>query len=431
MATVWLEKCSPLEGWIELPYSKSLSNRQIILGAHTGRPFSIKGLSEAADTQHLIEALQKCGYTIEKEEEKFLFIPPHKWHEKVQLYLGEGGTTLRFILPWLARLPTRVQLDVGSSLRRRPILPLLKCLQEAGANILLSSDSQVFPLCLQGSPQWQPSSFRIDSTLSSQFVSSLFLMAPSLLEGTCIEDLAKQPATPSYREFTRNFVAAYGWHWQRTETGWYLSSGNSCPSPLHFAGERDWSAASFFFGWASITEAHFEIPLQQGTLQPEKELFTSDLLPYSLDLNAPIPRVKSSGEAPSLLDVSVENYPDAALVLAVIGIFASGPSRLRGIHTLPHKESNRLEALARELQKVGAQLYWEEDVLYIFPCEHLPNQSILFDSYGDHRVAMALSLIAGRSSYPVGICQAECVAKSFPTYWKVLANVGVKCTFVP
>ncbi|MCS7162854.1 MAG: hypothetical protein NZ958_05985 [Bacteroidia bacterium] len=423
MRTLWLEPVRRLAGRVALPYSKSLTNRQLGLGAHTLQPFRLRGVSEGLDSQYFLEALAKVGYTIYLEGEVWAFIPPASFPKAVSLYLGEGGTTLRFLVPWLAHLPLQAEVAVAPSLARRPIAPLLSALRQAGFTL-----SETFPLRISGKPDLRPKYFSLEASLSSQFLSALFLAAPWLPEGATIELESRRLATPAYAEATRQLVAAYGWVWQEDNRRWTLQPATK-PAELEFVGEADWSAGGYFFGWAALGAFQGWLPLRSSSLQPESQLFLALPLPYQWRWEAEGLWVESTEGPVPPMNLSVENCPDALLVLAVVAAFAEGPSQFRGIYTLPYKESPRLEALAAELTKVGARLEWDSETLCVFPTASLPKQPLLFSAWGDHRISMALSLLAARLPHPIGIVGADCVAKSFPTYWEVLRELGASLKF--
>lgn len=414
-----------LRGEVRLPFSKSLSNRQLVIGTHRGEAFTIRGLSTADDTQHLVQILKTIGYRIARARDEWNFFPPVEYPSLIQLYAGEGGTTLRFLLPLLSHLPLHTQVDAAPSLRRRPIFPLLHSLQKAGATI--HSAPAIYPISITGNPQWHPRALEIDSSQSSQFVSALMLMAPHLASGTVIREKALHPATPAYREMTRTLLAQYGMIWHPTDDGWQLMQTQPLPTSWTFYGEADWSAASFFFGWAALGAFDGYLPLSPESLQPESRLFCALKWGYDCAFTQQGLHLRPTGAPLEGIDIAVEDYPDAILVLAVVAAFATSPSRLRGIHTLPYKETDRLRALTTELGKVGASLQWKRDELIIVPTSHTVHQSLTLESYGDHRMAMALSLIAARASAPIFILEPDCVAKSFPKYWHNLIRLGAQC----
>ncbi|MCX8112064.1 MAG: hypothetical protein N3E49_02540 [Bacteroidia bacterium] len=413
-----------LSGSVSLPYSKSLSNRQLILGAHTGVPFSVEGLSAGDDTHFLVEALKEIGYVAARVGSEWRFFPPSKYPSSVQLYVGEGGTTLRFLLPLLARLPLSARVQAAPSLQRRPIQPLLQSLYEAGAKVRLAPHT--YPIGIEGNPTWRPCAFRIDSAVSSQFLSALMLMAPGLDEGTVIYELAETPATKAYGEMTQQLLMRAGWTWQFTEVGWQLVAKSAPYSSYVFYGERDWSAAAVFFGLAALEAFEGVLPLSLDSLQPEARLFSALEWNYTLTPVAGGLRVAPKGVPLQGIEVDVRDYPDSALVLAVVAAMANSPSCLRGVHTLPYKETDRLQALVMELSKVGAHLAIKSDALVIQPAPRLPVEPPVFESYGDHRLAMALSLLAARCEM-VTITHPRCVIKSFPGYWRELEGLGAQC----
>ncbi|MCX7652239.1 MAG: hypothetical protein N2200_05165 [Bacteroidia bacterium] len=413
-----------LQGFVPLPFSKSISNRQLILGAHSGHPFTIQGLSEAEDTQNLLHALRQIGYEIHEATNEWRLCPPTAFPPSAQLFVGEGGTTLRFLLPLLAHLPVTTQIEAAPSLRRRPLHPLLHSLIQSGAKIEPSSD--IYPLKVAGNPDWRPQHLFIDSTLSSQFLSALLLLAPHLATGSTITELSLHPATPAYRNMTHQLLRDAGYDWQAREKIWYLSNKPFRQSLPLLVGEADWSAASYFFGWAALGAFEGVLALSLESLLPERELFTTLCWGYKVTPDFQGLKVSPTHEKLAGIECDIENYPDAVLVLAVVAAFAESPSCFRGIQTLPHKESDRLYALSTELNKVGATLYTTGTDLIVEPVRKMPKKMPVLDSYGDHRVAMALSLIAARSAEPIRIREADCVRKSFPHYWEVLRGLGAQ-----
>jgi len=377
-----------------------------------------------------VQALKGLGYRHLREgPHTHTFLPPADWPKEAQLFAGEGGTTLRFLLPFLAHLPLQATVDASPSLRKRPIRPLLEALWRTGLTV--STSPSLYPLVIRGNPQWAPTYIAVDSSLSSQFLSAFVLAAPQLPLGCLIEELSAQPATPSYADMTRQLVEAYGWRWEKTATGWHLVQRPASMGALHFFGEADWSAAVFFWGWAALAEASLVLPLSITSSQPERTLLLRE---YSWPVRVTsTPQglcIEHTGQPLESFDLDLAEWPDAAPTLAVLAAFAAGPSRLTGLHTLPHKESHRLQALATELHRIGARVEWTAETLCIYPVSRFPQAPVRLDSHGDHRIAMALSLVAARSPVPLHITGAECVLKSFPHYWSLLQELGVSLTFV-
>jgi 3-phosphoshikimate 1-carboxyvinyltransferase len=261
-------------------------------------------------------------------------------------------------------------------------------------------------------------------------LSALFLLAPQLRIGTHLIDRAEKPATPSYAALTLSLLAQKGWVWEPQDNGWTLSAKPDVACPLQYKGEKDWNAGGYFWGWIALGAGSLTLSLSMEALQPERQLFPTLPWPVYFQVTAEGIHIESREAVLPPLDIDISDYPDTVPVLAVVSAFASGTSRLSGIHTLPHKESHRLRALATELARVGAHLTWDDTALWIEPLSRMPDYPIVLDSHRDHRIAMALSLLASRSKAPIYITSPECVAKSYPTYWQTLAAVGVECTFV-
>jgi len=421
----------PLQGFVPLPYSKSVSARQILIGLHSRQPFTIYGLSQANDTQKLIQIVTACGYLIEREGEKWAFIPgrlalpPH-------LEVGEGGTTFRFILPWLARLAGRTTLYLGGRLPQRPILPLVQALVETGARIEITGHT----LEVTGNPDWNPRQFQIDARQSGQFLSALLLMAPQLSAGTIIQETSGEPATLSYVEgLTLTLLREAGHRWEKSPSGeWILVEGGkdiSSSAVLYAAkGEADWSGAGYFWGWAMGTAVQLELPLSLRSSQPEKTFWGEGPWPVKIEARPSGIRLISSGERLLAWEGDLRAVPDAFPTLAVLAAIAPKSWAFTGLRTLPHKESHRLLAMQTELAKIGARVEWSGDTCRVFPPSKLPEKAPLaFHAHGDHRIAMALSLVASQLKVPIYIHEAEVVAKSFPGYWAALQQIGISLTF--
>ncbi len=421
----------PLEGFVPIPYSKSVSARQILIGLHSGGLFTIEGLSQADDTQKLIQIARSCGYLVEQVGEKWSFIPgrlvlpPH-------LEVGEGGTTLRFILPWLAGLPGKTTLHLGRRLPQRPIAALIQALVETGAHIEIAGHA----LEITGNPDWNPRRFQVDSRQSGQFLSALLLMAPRLAVGSTVQEMSGEPATLSYVEgLTLTLLREAGYQWEKSAPGeWILVQGeknSSSPAALYHAkGEGDWSGAGYFWGWAMGTAARLELPLSRRSSQPEKTFWGEGPWPVKVETLPQGLRLTSNGARPPAWEGDLSAVPDAFPTLAVLSALAAESWTFTGLRTLPHKESHRLLAMQSELTKVGARVEWSGDTCRVFPPPKLPEKAPLsLNAHGDHRVAMALSLLASQLKVPLYIEEAEVVAKSFPGYWSALQAIGILLNF--
>ncbi len=414
-------------GLVSLPCSKSVSARQILVGLHSGGPFVVEGLSEADDTQKLIQIVRACGYRVEADAPIWSF-EPGRPALPTRLYAGEGGTTLRFILPWLAYLPGRAEVYAEGRLAERPLAPLLTALVEAGAQVEASGGV----IRITGNPDWRPRAFRVDASQSGQFLSALLLMAPHLEVGSEVREISGQPATLSYVEnLTTAILKKSGYQWDRVGLGhWILAEkGATINGASRHVGEADWSGAGYFWGWAMGVAARLEMLLDRESEQPERAFWMEGSWPVQVEPQGASLWLLSGGEIPTGWEGDIEAVPDTFPTLAVLAALSRSPWIIRGTHTLPYKESHRLMAMQAELSKVGAHIEWQEHRCYIRPPEKLPGEPLHLHSHGDHRIAMALSLLASRSAAPIYIHQAEVVQKSFPDYWEVLQRLGIPLTF--
>ena len=415
----------PLRGYVPLPYSKSVSARQILVGLHSGVSFTIEGLSEAEDTRRLVQIATACGYRVENAGLSWRFevgrlrLSPH-------LYVGAGGTTLRFILPWLAFLPGQTELHLEGRLARRPLLPLIKALLEAGAHIEEAGGT----LRVTGNPDWRPHTFRVDARQSGQFLSAFLLMAPRLEVGSEVIETSGQPATLSYVEhLTRTILQKAGYCWEQVVPGHWVLVVKAPPLAASYAGEADWSGAGYFWGWAMGVCTRLDLPLSLMSGQPERKFWIEGGWPPQVEVDSRVLRLTSQGARPAVWEGDISAVPDTFPTLAVLAALSKKPWIIRGIRTLPYKESDRLSAMQQELSKIGVTLEWADEVCRIVPAKNLPRQPVHFHPHDDHRIAMALSLLATQMKVPFYIHGSEVVRKSFPTYWEVLRQIGISLTF--
>ncbi len=416
---------APLRGIVSVPYSKSISARQVILGVHRGGSFIVRGLSDARDTQDLVRVIQACGYEVSEIGEECRFRQAELRLPEA-LEVGEGGTTLRFLLPWLATLPGQTRLRVEGRLAERPLQPLLDCLVRAGAYICWTDKG----LQVQGQPIWTPSGFNIDASQSGQFLSALFLMAPSLKVGTRIVETSGRPATTSYVQMTLELLAQQGYRWQAHSKGqWTLAAKPLTGHPWVLAGERDWSSAGYLWGWALMAPAHLELRLSAQSIQPEAAFWLRGPSPLQVKDRGSSLLLSSQGGALPSWEGAIHDVPDTFPTLAALAAYAQGTWTIHGIGTLPYKESHRLAAMAQELSKIGVQVTWSGGTCRIDPTNLPLTRSLTFHSHGDHRLAMALSLLAAKAQAPIRIADAQTVSKSFPHYWEVLRRIGISITF--
>ena len=397
-------------GEVKLGGSKSIANRALIIQALCKEDFELKNLSDSKDTITLQNLLQQ------KEGE---------------LNTGHAGTCFRFMTSYLAN-KGGVQILTGSDrMKQRPIAPLVNALNDLGANISYLENAGYPPLRIDSPNKEWKSKVNIDGTMSSQFITSLLLIAPTLPNGLTVNILGDLVSVP-YVEMTLKMMNYFGinYDWDGSE----IKIEAQEYKPREFTVEADWSSASYLYSLVALNEgSKIEIEgLFQDSLQGDSEIqiFAEALGVRSSwkDGNLCITNVP---QAEAVFEYNFIRQPDLAQSIACICAAKNIKGLFSGLQTLFIKETDRVKALQDELAKVNVTMSklpqrfkgnTSEDYYLIEGDFEEPKSS--FKTYQDHRMAMAFSSFATRSD--IIIEEPDVVVKSFPTYWSVLESLGFK-----
>ena len=398
-----------------LPGSKSATNRALLLAAMApGVSWLANGL-EAEDTRWMRSALRDLGIGVEETEGRWRVEGGGRPEPKRPLWLGASGTTLRFLLPWLAlRATAPVRLTGAERLFQRPLGPLLEPLARLGAAWEPHEDGGLLHPC-PGLPARLDA--EVEAGLSSQFLTGLALAAASLPEGGRLTWNAV--ASPSYLALTRQWFARFGVEDRMVlspHPAWDIPGGQLKPVDLELP--SDWSGAAALLCAAAVTGRAVEL----GPLDPEDQQGDRALTEILASAGCgftwiPGSRLRLWGPLARGFDADLTDCPDLGPVLAATAALAPGPSALTGLHTLPLKECDRLDASAELVRWLGGEAEIEGDhTLRIRPAtDPVDLAREPFDPRADHRMAFAAAVGAlrrgGRLKDP------HCVAKTFPDFW--------------
>jgi len=396
---------------VRVPGSKSVTNRALLLAALAPGTSRLIGGLEAEDTRWMREALQTLRCPLGESGEVWVMEGGHPPRAEGPLWLGASGTTLRFLLPWLAlRAEGPVRLEGEARLFERPLGPLLRSLQSLGAR--WEPDGAGAWLHPAAEPPMRLD-MAVDARLSSQFLTGLALAAASLPGGGALR--WTEAASPSYLVLTTHWLRRFGCP-ARLEPGRWEIPGGTLRAGDHVL-PGDWSGAAAFLAAAAVTGRRLEAaPLDPEDPQGDRAL--ADLLAAAgcrirwMDTGT----LETSGPLLRGLEADLTDCPDLGPVLAAVAALAPGPSTLRGLHTLPLKECDRLEASADLVRWLGGQADVEGDhTLRVRPGPR-PGPRPPFDPRNDHRMAFAAAV--------GGLCcggelrDPDCVAKTFPGFWQ-------------
>jgi 3-phosphoshikimate 1-carboxyvinyltransferase len=416
-------------GNVRMPGSKSLSNRVLLLAGLAIGETAVRDLLEADDTGHMLTALRALGVDWRQ-------VGPHDYVlkgaggafpiKRADLFLGNAGTAFRPLTAVLAMCKGNYRLSGVPRMHERPIGDLVDALTAIGARIDYSGNAGYPPLFIGPGQIHSNIQTRVRGDVSSQFLSALLMALPLAGGGTIsVEgDLVSKP----YVEMTLNMMARFGV--AAIRHGWveFAVPGGVYRAPEEIYVEGDASSASYFLAAGAIAGLAGGGPVRVegvGEASIQGDVRFVEILKRmgaSVDLGANwIEAGGSSSSRLRAIDADLNHIPDAAMTVAILALFADGPSVLRNIGNWRVKETDRLSAMATELRKVGAMVEEGADFLRIEPpVKFLP---AVIDTYDDHRMAMCFSLVA-MGGVPIRINDPGCVRKTFPEYFEHLAKIS-------
>lgn len=434
-----LNSPTELVGEIELPGSKSETNRLLLLGALLPERLTIYNPSQSDDSNVIVDFLQKVGISVVQQPGQYI-VTGHiteSTFETVEVDLQHGGAPLRFITAFSVYLNGTTILTGSPQLMRRPIEPLVESLKAIGAEITYLETPGRLPIKIVGDPFLRVSSLKVDASQSSQMLTALLLLAPLLEPGVRVFFHNSRLVSEPYITMTLKMLAKFGLFWEKKE-GCFELLEPQVNNQLSYQVEGDWSSASYWLAMAATRESklcfrNLFADSLQGDAQQLLYFNQWDLSTRFTDDGLVVKN--TIGNVVQPFDFDFRNMPDLAPTFAVLACFAERPCRLTGLETLVHKESNRVEALCNELSKGLANLYSarvqennsQSLTLNIEPLLSLSLTEAL-GVYGDHRLAMAFSILANLLE-TVTILDPDVVSKSYPNYWKELQRLGFELDF--
>ncbi len=393
---------------IRVTGSKSESNRLLILRA-LYPAISIENISNSDDTRILQKALSEDLEVVD---------------------IHHAGTAMRFLTAYFAGQPGRKVILTGSTrMKERPISILVDALRELGANITYHGSEGFPPLEIRGA-ELRSASLNIAAGTSSQYISALMLIGSSLLDGLEI-NLEGAVTSRPYIQMTANLVRESGCEVVFSENKVVIPPLRSV-APCTLTVESDWSSASYYYSLVALSEG-LSVRLKSyrsNSLQGDSALvriYESLGVSTSFDPSEGSIELSRSGIIPSeKIQLDLNKTPDIAQTIAVTCFGLGIECELSGLHTLKIKETDRLEALKKELEKLGATVDITEDTLHLYPSGKI-NSEVTIDTYHDHRMAMAFAPLALITN--LNIADPMVVTKSYPDFWEDLARVGIRCEF--
>ena len=423
MKSLELAPVRGVRGTVRLPGSKSISNRVLLLAALAKGRTVVRGLLDAEDTRVMLGALQKLGIAVDTRTFSRIVVTGEGGmpSRKKDLFLGNAGTAFRPLTAVLALSGGEYRLMGVPRMHQRPIRDLVEALRGIGASIDYAGNEGFPPLAIHPGKIRIEGSVKVRGDRSSQYLSAL-LMALPLAGGGTVE-LDGELISKPYVEITLNLMRKFGVEVQRNAWRSFEVPGFSYVPAEEILVEGDASSASYFLAAGAIAGGPVRVAgVGRESIQGDVR-FTEVLerMGAQVASGADWIEVSSKGKLQPI-DLDLNHIPDAAMTAAVLALFADGPSTIRNIASWRVKETDRIAAMATELRKLGAAVAEGPDSLKIEPPARI-NSRVSIDTYDDHRMAMCFSLVA-LGGVAVRINDPDCVAKTFPDYFSVLASIA-------
>jgi len=410
----------PLSATIRVPGSKSLTNRALLIAALADGTTRITNALFSDDSNYFATALKTLGFDIQLDDESIQItvtglggkIPA----KQAELFIGNAGTAARFLSAFLTLGNGEYVLDGDSRMRERPIEDLIHALTQLGAELEATNNCPPVKVFASGLPGGRT---KIAGNISSQFLSALLMIAPYAKAPIEIEVTTELNSKP-YVDMTIAIMQDFGVEIERQGYERFVIRP-SFYFPLSYSIESDASAASYFFAAPAICGGTVRIEnISRNSKQGDIAFL--DILGQ---MGCTIREVDNSIEVTGTtslrgIDIDMRDIPDTAQTLATIAPFASSPTRIRGIASARVKETDRIHATCIELERLGMRVEEHEDGMTIYPCDKI--QPATIQTYNDHRMAMAFSLIGLRVG-GVSIENPSCVSKTFPKFFEVLDSL--------
>lgn len=418
MEQLTLDPIAKVSGEVNVPGSKSLSNRALLLAALAEGETELTNLLDSEDIEHMLNALTKLGINYRLSEDKTQCVVQGNGGafnvaKPLELFLGNAGTAMRPLCAALAASNVDTVLTGEPRMEERPIGDLVDALREADAEVTYLKNEGYPPLQIKGKTL-NGGEMSVDGSVSSQFLTALLMAAP-LFSGDVTIRIKGELVSKPYIDITLDTMAKFGVTVENDSYQTFTVSADAkYVAPGKFMVEGDASSASYFLAAGAIKGGTVRVTgIGQNSIQGDIR-FADVLEAMGAKVVWNDEYVEVTGAPLKGVNMDMNHIPDAAMTIATTALFAEGPTTMTNIYNWRVKETDRLAAMATELQKLGAKVEEGHDYIKVWPTDSLKHAEI--DTYNDHRIAMCFSLVA-LSDTPVTINDPGCTRKTFPDYF--------------
>lgn len=423
MNSLTLGPLSQANGEIQIPGSKSLSNRILLLATLAKGTTKITNLLDSDDIRHMLNSLSKLGVKYQLEDQGTTCIVEGLGGpiqaDQADLFLGNAGTAMRPLTAALCLGKGEFLLHGEPRMHERPIGDLVDALQSLGVDIQYQGEVNYPPLLIKANGL-QGGEVSIKGNISSQFLTAILMSAPLAQQDLTIKVDGELVSKP-YIDITLHAMKQFGVEVENQNYQAFVVKGQQTyQSPGEIMVEGDASSASYFLAAAAIAGGKIKVH-GVGTDSVQGDVkFAEVLEKMGAKITYGPTWIEAEHDTLKGVDLDMNHIPDAAMTIATTALFAEGTTSIRNIYNWRVKETDRLSAMATELKKLGAEVVEGEDFISVTPVKHLKHAAI--DTYNDHRIAMCFSLVAF-SDTQVTINDPGCTSKTFPTYFDLFAQV--------
>ncbi|MWN05547.1 3-phosphoshikimate 1-carboxyvinyltransferase [Gilliamella sp. Pas-s95] len=426
MLSLTLQPIKKFSGTINLPGSKSVSNRALLLSALSKGNTRLTNLLDSDDVRYMLDALAALGVKYQLSHDRTICDVQGvggllQSDHALELFLGNAGTAMRPLTAALCLGHNNIVLTGEPRMKERPIGHLVDALRQGGAKIDYLENEGYPPLHIRGG--FIGGNIDVDGSVSSQFLTALLMASPLAKNDTqitIIGDLVSKP----YIDITIKMMAIFGVSVTNHNYQKFIIKANQCyQAPGDYLVEGDASSASYFLAAAAIKGGTVRVTgIGKKSLQGDTQ-FAHVLEKMGAKVTWADDYIECSCGELHGIDMDMNHIPDAAMTIATTALFAKTPTTIRNIYNWRVKETDRLHAMATELKKVGATVDEGRDYITIVPPAKLTHAEI--ETYNDHRIAMCFSLVA-LSDTSVTILDPKCTMKTFPDYFEQFKRLSEK-----
>lgn len=424
MKQLRLEPISHIQGQVNIPGSKSISNRALLLATLAKGTTTLTNLLDSDDINYMLTSLKQLGVNYRLSNDNTVcevdgLAGALNAKQAQTLFLGNAGTAMRPLCAALTLGQGEFTLTGEPRMEERPIGDLVDALRQLGANVTYLK-SEGFPPLTINATGLNGGDVEIAGDLSSQFLTALLMVAP-LAKSRVVIKIKGELVSKPYIDITLALMAQFGVTVVNNDyQSFVVESGQAYVSPGKVLVEGDASSASYFLAAAAIKGGEVKVT-GVGTSSIQGDVKFADVLEkMGADIEWGDDYIIARGAPLKAVDLDMNHIPDAAMTIATTALFASGTTHIRNIYNWRIKETDRLAAMATELRKVGAIVDEGQDYISVTPPSVINTADI--DTYNDHRMAMCFSLVAF-ADCGITINDPDCTSKTFPDYFERFASL--------